>query len=201
MTTSLDENKADWTRSINYACMHFLRVVLWRQGAASNDIVDTLAVELAKKIEHLAEWCQEQRGDTKVLSRAISYLATHHDGPWKGPDWFVDSLHILIEIAVPNTGLDNTTAEFLVDMQRGISQSQQNAPTARESLRVTDEVARDVRVLQEAGCEYGLVSSLLDLNEAIFHGDVLTESQNGLLLTAAAAAPFARQERLFRKID
>ncbi|WP_211471516.1 hypothetical protein [Collimonas humicola] len=201
MTTSVDENKANWKRSINYACMHFLQEALRRQGAASNDIVDTLAAELTEKVWHLAEWCQEQRGDAEILSRAISYLTIHHDGPWKGPDWFVDALHILIEIAVPMTGMDETTAEFLMDMQRGISQSQQNAPTYRANLRVTDEVASDARMLQEAGCEYGIVSSLLDLNEAIFHGEVLTENQHDLLLTAATAAPFTRQERLSRKID
>jgi hypothetical protein len=69
------------------------------------------------------------------------------------------------------------------------------------ALRFTDEIAKDVRTLQDAGCEYGLVSSLLDMNEAIFHGESLSEHRRELLLTAATAAPFVRQERINRKID
>jgi hypothetical protein len=200
MAEPVAENETQWKRSIVFSCRQFLRTALWRQGAASNDIVDTLSDELAEKVSHLAGWCNEQRGDAEIVDRAIRYLTIHHDGPWKGVDWFVDSLSILVEIAVPNSGMDEDTAEFLADMQVGISQSQQTAPTAKEKLRITDEIAQDVRMLQEAGCEFGIVSALLDLSESIFHGEILTEEQNELLLTAATAAPFSRQERMSRKL-
>jgi hypothetical protein len=171
------------------------------QGAESNDLVETLANELTERVAYLAEWCDEQRGDATIVTRAIAYLETHHDGPWRGTDWFVHSLAMLIEIAVPNSGLDEGAAEFLSDMQEGIATSYESAPVRKSALRITDEIAKDVKTLQDAGCEYGLVSDILDMNEAMFHGETLSEVQRELLLVAATAAPFVRQERVIRNID
>ena len=66
---------------------------------------------------------------------------------------------------------------------------------------ITEAIAGEIKLLQEAGCEYGVVSDLLDLAEKVFHGENLDEFQKELLLTAATAAPFVRQERIQRKID
>ncbi|WP_429358684.1 hypothetical protein [Paraburkholderia sp. GAS32] len=142
----------------------------------------------------------EQRGDWEIVSRAIDYMAAIHDGPWQGRVWFENTLRVLLELAVPNTGLDESSAAFLNDVQRGVGQSFQSAPVAKSVLRVTDEVAAMVRTLTDAGCEYGLVSDLLDLCEEIFHGAVMSDTDRYTLLVAATAAPFARQERQARKI-
>nr|WP_023842380.1 hypothetical protein [Burkholderia sp. M701]BAO18837.1 hypothetical protein [Burkholderia sp. M701] len=188
-------------QGLYFACIRFLRVVLWRQGAASNDVVDSLAAELASIAERHVAWANEQRGDWKIVSRAIDYMAAIHDGPWQGKAWFENTLRVLMELAVPNTGLDETSAAFLSDIQRGVNESYQSTPIAKSELRVTDEVAAMVKTLTDAGCEYGLVSDLLDLCEEIFHGEPMSDGDRFTLLAAATAAPFARQERKDRKID
>ncbi|MBR8428832.1 MULTISPECIES: hypothetical protein [Burkholderia cepacia complex] len=176
-------------------------MVLWRQGSTSNDVVDSLAAELSSVAEGHAEWAIEQRGDWEIVSRAIDYMAATHDGPWQGRAWFENTLRVLVELAVPNTGLDESSAAFLNDIQRGVNQSFQSAPVAKSELRVTDEVAAMVGTLTDAGCEYGLVSDLLDLCEEVFHGEVMSDADRFTLLVAATAAPFVRQERKARKID
>ncbi|WP_124715401.1 hypothetical protein [Burkholderia stagnalis] len=195
------QGQRPWGRGLHYACLRFLRAVLWRQGAASNDVVDSLAIELALVAEDHAEWAMEQRGDWEIVSRAIDYMAAIHDGPWQGRSWFESTLRVLMELAVPNTGLDESSAAFLSDIQRGMNQSLQSAPIAKSEMRVTDEVAAMVKTFTDAGCEYGLVSDLLDLCEEIFHGEVMEDGDRFTLLVAATAAPFVRQERKARKID
>jgi hypothetical protein len=200
-TAASPQAQRPWGRGLYYACLRFLRVVPWRQGAASNDVVDSLAAELTLVAEEHAEWAIEQRGDWEIVSRAIDYMAAIHDGPWQGKAWFETTLRVLMELAVPNTGLDESSAAFLKDIQRGVGQSFQSAPVAKSELRVTDEVAVMVRTFTDAGCEYGLVSDLLDLCEEIFHGEVMSDTDRYTLLVAATAAPFVRQERQARKID
>jgi len=195
------ETQRPWGRGLHYACLRFLRAVLWRQGAASNDLVDSLAAELTSAAEEHAEWALEHRGDWEIVARGIDYMASIHDGPWQGAAWFRNTLQVLIQLAVPNVGLDEAAAAFLNDIQQGVAESYQSAPVAKSHLRVTDEVAEMVKTLTNAGCEYGLVSDILDLNEAIFHGEPMSESDRLFLLAAATAAPFVRRERKDRKID
>lgn len=200
-TASGPTTQRPWGRGLYYACLRFLRVVLWRQGAASNDLVDSLAAELTSVAEEHAEWAIEQRGDWEIVSRAIDYMAMKHDGPWQGKTWFENTLRVLMELAVPNSGIDESGAAFLTDIQRGVNESYQSAPVEKSQLRVTDEVAAKVKMFTDAGCEYGLVSDLLDLCEEIFRGEVMSEADRFTLLVAATAAPFVRQERKERNID
>jgi len=190
-----------WGQGLHYACIRFLRVVLWRQGAASNDLVDSLASELAAIAVPHAAWANERRGDWEIVSRAIDYMATKHDGPWQGRVWFETTLHALMELAVSNGGVDESGADFLIDIQRGANESYQSAPIAKSELRVTDEIAALVKTLTDAGCEYGVVSDLLDVCEATFHGEPMSETDRYYMLVAATAAPFVRHERRERKID
>lgn len=199
--TTASSQPKPWGRGLHYACIRFLRVVLWRQGAASNDVVDSLTSELTSIAEEHAEWAIEQRGDWEIVSRAIAYMAAIHDGPWQGKVWFENTLRTLMEVAVPNTGLDEDAAAFLIDLQRGANESYQRAPIAKSALRVTDEVASMVTTFTEAGCEYGLVSDLLDMCEGMFHGQPMADEDRYTLLVAATSAPFVRLERKKRKID
>ncbi|WP_143135051.1 hypothetical protein [Burkholderia ubonensis] len=203
MSDSQDSSIAQrpWGRGLNYACLRFLRVVLWRQGSASNDIVDSLATELTSIAEDHADWAFENRGDWQIVERAIDYKAAIHDGPWQGTLWFRSTLQALMELAVPNTGLDESAAAFLRDIQRGVGESYQAAPVRKSELRVTDEVAKMVKTLCDAGCEYGLVSDILDMSEVIFNGEAMSDADRYTLLVAAIAAPFVRQERKVRNID
>ena len=189
------------SRALRFACVRFLQVALWRQGASSNDIVDSMADDLALKVSHLAEWCDEQRQDADILTRAVDHLRIHHDGPWRGAEWFVNALTILIEIAVPNTGHDEMTVAFLRDLQVGIGQSIQQAPASRAETRITDDIARDIQRLKETAASNPLVADLLNLSEALLHGRSLDEEQSRLLLVAGTAAPFSRQNRSGRAVN
>ncbi len=200
-TAASDSERRPWGRGLYYACVRFLRVVLWRQGAASNDVVDSLAADLESIAEEHAVMAVDRRGDWTIVSRAIDYMAAKHDGPWQGKAWFKSTLRVLMELAVPNSGLDEAGAAFLVDVQRGVNESYQSAPVPKSQLRVTSEVAAMVKTFTDAGCEYGLVSDLLDLCEEIFHGEVMSEEDQFSLFVAATAAPFVRQERKERNID
>jgi len=143
----------------------------------------------------------EQRGDWEIVSRGIDYVVAIQDGPWQGRSWLESTLRVLMELAVPNTGLDESGAAFLSDIQRGMNQSLQSAPMPKSEMCVTDEVAAMVKTFTDSGCEYGFVSDLLDLCEEIFQGAVMKDANRFTLLVAAAAAPFVRQERKAPKID
>lgn len=188
-------NTDPWKNGLYYACLRFLRKVLWSQGAASSDLVETIARQLAKEADFHASWADEQRGDWRIVERAIDYLSNVHDGPWRGVEWFKQSLDLVIELSIPNGRLDELAASFLPDVQTGIGQSYQSSPVERSSLRLTDEAAKEVKTLVQAGCEYGLVSNLLDLTERFFHGDPLSEEDQRLLHVAATAASLTRVER------
>jgi len=68
-------------------------------------------------------------------------------------------------------------------------------------MRVEEEDAEVIKKLQEAGCEYGVVSDLLDLVERLQHGDPMNEESRRLWRVAAIAAPMTRTERRERGID
>lgn len=189
------QHKEPWESGLYYACLRFLRNVLWQQGAASADVVETIARQLAESADYHARWAEEQRGDWRIVERAIDYLSNVHEGPWRGVEWFKQSLDLVIELAIPNGGLDELAASFLPDVQAGIGQSYQSSPVERRSLRLSDEAAKEVKMLVEAGCQYGLVSDLLDLTEQIFHGEPLSDEDQRLLHVAATAASFTRVER------
>ncbi len=185
----------EWRRSVTFACVRFLQTALWRQGAASNDLVDSIAAELAEKASPWSSWCHDMRGNADIVTHAIAYLATKHDGPWRGVEWFDSALSQLIELAVPNGFVDDYATDFLREAQVGVSQALQNSPIAKQELRITDAMAHAANTLKTAGQEYGLVQDLIELAESIFHGDALSEQQTQLLLIAATAAPFSRIER------
>ncbi|WP_396334124.1 hypothetical protein [Burkholderia anthina] len=190
-----------WGKALHYACLRYLRVAFWGQSAATNDVIESQATELVSIATDHAHWALEQRGDWEVVLRAIDYMAATHDGPWQGRAAFETKLQILIELAVPNTCLDEAGAAFLSDIQQGVGIAYQSAPIDKSKIRVTDEVADMVKLLTEAACEFGLVMNLLELCENTFHGEVMTDMDHLVTLAAATAAPFARAERKERKID
>jgi hypothetical protein len=134
-------------------------------------------------------------GDWEIVKRAIDYLGNIQDGPWQGVEWFRSTLHVVMELAVPNIGLNADAATFLPDLQRGIAQSFQAAPVERRVMQLSDEDVSHVVTLQEAGKEYGLVSDLLDVCEKISLGEPLAEEDHWILKLASSAAPFTRVAR------
>ena len=185
------------------ACKAVAREVLWRNGAASNDVVETLAGKFLAIAEEHQDFVRGQRETDVVIAHAVRYIAHAHAIPPSGTDtkWFRDSLAVLMELAVPNRGLDEGAARFLPYVQEGIRESLADVPVSRNSMRIEDEDAANIRRMQEAGTEHGVASDLLDLIEKLFHGDPLTEEDQRFFHLAAVAAPMTRQARIANGMD
>ncbi|NPT44859.1 hypothetical protein GNZ12_26790 [Paraburkholderia sp. 1N] len=181
---------------LHRACIAVARNVLWRNGATSSDIVETLARKFQAIAEEHQDFVRKQREHDDVIADAVEYIGHVHALP-TGTDteWFRHQLAALIEIAVPNTGLSEDAAKLLPHLQEGIRESQADVPVQRSALRMEDEEAKEIRRLEEAGVEHGAVSDLLDLVEKLYHGDPLDDRDKRLFQLAALAAPMTRQAR------
>ncbi|WP_313818687.1 hypothetical protein [Cupriavidus sp.] len=189
------ETASPYERTIHYACVRFVRQVLWGDVAGTSDILQTITADLSKIAAHYAEYAIERRGDAGVIERAIAYMASIHDGPWRGKEWFDTTLAVLTELAIPNTGLENDGAAFLLDVRRGVSEAYEAAPLPKSELRITDDKAEGIKRFVAAAQEHGYVMDLLNIAERIFHGEHLSKGKRDLLHAAAVAAPMARLVR------
>ena len=63
--------------------------------------------------------------DLSLISRAVRYLANTHAMPPMDDDtsWFRNMLQAVLEIARPNTGIEEENKQFLRDMRRGIGEA------------------------------------------------------------------------------
>jgi len=63
--------------------------------------------------------------DLPLITRAVRYVGQVHALPAMDDDtgWFYDMLRVVLEIARPNTGVEEDNKEFLRDMLQGIEQS------------------------------------------------------------------------------
>lgn len=194
--TDADSSSRD---TLSAACADLARQVLWRSGAASSDVVETLAsayYDVAQTYRGMFGSVPE-RNDDAVIERAVQYLAHVHATPLMVTDtqWFDTALGVLLELAAPNTPLDESAAQLLPDLQQGIAEALAQVPVPREQLRLDDEDARAIKTFEQAGTEHERVSQLLDMAERVFHGEPLDSSDAGLLRVAAIAAPLVRQAR------
>ena len=66
--------------------------------------------------------------DAALVARAVHYLNCTYAMPPLGEDtqWFGTALEVVLEIARPNTGLNDEAKPFLTDMMDGINQSAQD---------------------------------------------------------------------------
>ncbi|MBN9472405.1 MAG: hypothetical protein J0H72_00060 [Burkholderiales bacterium] len=185
------------------ACKAVARQVLWRNGTASNDVVETLAGKYLVVAEEHQDFVRKQRETDMVIAHAVRYIAHVHAIPLVGTeiDWFRGTLAVLMELAVRNTVLDEEAAQFLVDVQEGIREAVADVPVPRSATRIEDEDANDIRRMQDAGIEHGVASDLLDLVEKLFYGDPLTQEDRRFFRIAAVAAPMTRQTRVTNGID
>lgn len=196
MTKLIDQNLFE-------ACKTVARQVLWKNGAASGDVAETLAQKFLAIAEEHQDFVRQQRETDDVIALAVYYIAHVHAIPPYGTDtdWFHDILTTLIEVAVPNSILNEESAALLPCLQQGIAESLASAPVSRQKLRIEDKDAETVSRLQDAGKDYGIASDLLDLIEKIYHGDQLSEEDQRFLYVAAVAAPLTRQARIDQGID
>jgi hypothetical protein len=60
-----------------------------------------------------------------LITRAVRYLAKVHAIPPmdENTSWFYDMLRVALEIARPNTGVNDENKQFLKDMLYGIADS------------------------------------------------------------------------------
>lgn len=179
------------------ACLHLARQVLWKTTGASTDVTETLAGKFLDIAEDHQDLVRQVRENDHVIEHAVRYLADVHAIPPMGTDtsWFRDSLEVLIELAVPNRGLTPEAAKLMPCLQQGIAESLADVPVSRSEVRIEDEDAQLLEFLQEAGCQYGCVSDLLDLIERLYHGDPLADEDRRFMMLAAMAAPLTRNAR------
>lgn len=182
---------------LELACREVARQVLWQNGAASTDVVETLAVKFLAIAEEHQDFVRRQRESDDVIAHAVQYMAHVHAIPPSGTDttWFRHTLSTLMELAVPNTGLTAEASRFLPCAQEGIRESLADVPVSRRSTRIEDEDAKMLKRMQDAGVEHGVASDLLDLLERLYHGDPLGEEDQRFFYLSSVAAPLTRTER------
>ena len=185
------------------ACAHLARQVLYRNGSESKDVVETLAEKFLVICEQHQNHVRRNRESDDVLENAVWYLAEVHAIPPMGTSttWFSEAMTVLVELSVPNTELSARAAKVMPQIQEGIAQALSNAPMSKEEFRLEDAEAKDVKLFELAGKEYGRVSDLLDLMQRLYHGDPLDSESKRLFHVAALAAPLTRRARIESGID
>lgn len=182
---------------LEWACREVAREVLWKNGASSTDVVETLGSKFLDVAKGHQNFVRQQRESDDVIANAVRYIARVHAVPLSGTDtrWFADALQVLIEIAVPNAGLTEESAAFLSNVQEGIRESLAGIPVSRTVTRIDEDDAETLQRMRDAGVEHGVASSLLDLLEKLYHGDPLAEEDQRMFYLASIAAPLTRHER------
>lgn len=187
----------DFSHPLGRSCLAVAREVLRQNGTASSDLVETLAARFLVLAKDHQDFVRQQRETDDVIAHAVSYIAHVHANPSRGTDtgWFRDILAALIELAVPNAGLDEDAARLLPDLQYGLRQSLSDVPVSRAAFRIEDKEAVELQRMQEAGVEHGVASDLLDVMERLYYGDPLSPEDQRYLALAAIAAPLTRGAR------
>lgn len=185
------------TSDLERACREVARAVLWTNGAASADLVETLALKFLAIAEEHQDFVRQQRESDEVIANAVRYIAHVHAIPPSGTDttWFRDTLAVLMELAVPNMGLDEAAGKFLPNLQEGVRESIAQVPMPRTVTRIEDDDAETLERMENAGVEHGVASDLLDLLERLYHGDPLSPEDQRMFYLAAVAAPLTRNAR------
>lgn len=79
------------------SCIAVAREVLWKNGAASSDVVETLAQKFLAIAEDHQDFVRRQRETDDVIAHAVQYIAHVHAIPPAGTDtaWFHQTLSVL----------------------------------------------------------------------------------------------------------
>jgi hypothetical protein len=108
---------------LRQACLDVARITRWARKPVDSAEITVLVhklYEIAKE-----QLSPELKIDLPPITRAVRYLGQVHAIPPMDDDtgWFHDMLRVVLEIARPNTGVDEENEEFLRDMLQGIEQS------------------------------------------------------------------------------
>jgi hypothetical protein len=115
--------------------------------------------------------------------------------------WFSQAMSLLLELAVPNTGLTANSFKLIPQLQEGMAQTMADAPMSSTEMRLEDSETKIIKMFEAAGSEYGQVSDLLDLVERLYHADPLDAEIKRYFAVAAFAAPLVRRARIELGID
>jgi hypothetical protein len=104
------------------ACFELARTAKWTQRPIDSAEITALA-ERFRTIA-ASRVCPELNIDVPLLTRAVRYIGQAHGMPM-GDDtaWFSHMLHALIEVARPNSCLEESGKDFLEDMIEGITET------------------------------------------------------------------------------
>ena len=185
------------------ACVHLAKQVLYGNGADSKDVVETLAAKFLSICEEHQDWVRRNRESDDVIENAVWYLAHVHAIPPMRTDtsWFSQAMRLLLELAVPNTGLTADSFKLIPQLQEGMAQTMADAPISSTEVRLEDSETKIIKMFEVAGSEYGRVSELLDLVERLYHADPLDTELKRFFVVAALAAPLVRRARIESGID
>jgi hypothetical protein len=110
---------------LEQACFELARTAKWARKPVDIEDIRALAahfVEIAKSHVFISDTL---RIETPIITRAIRYLTQAHGMPMSDDTaWFSNMLTALLEVARPNSGLDEEGRAFLKDMREGIEASQ-----------------------------------------------------------------------------
>jgi hypothetical protein len=108
---------------LQQACFDLARITKWAKKPVDAAKIQAFAEQIATIAR---EQVSEPLGiDIPLITRAVRYLANAHAIPPMDEDtrWFYDMLRVVLEIARPNTGIDEENKAFLRDMLNGIQES------------------------------------------------------------------------------
>src|SRR6266508_2085904 len=108
---------------LRQACFELARITKWDLKP-----VDTAAIQVLSDRFYQIAKDQENADldiDLALITRAVRYLANVHAIPPmdENTSWFYDMLRVVLEIARPNTGVNDENKQFLKDMLYGIADS------------------------------------------------------------------------------
>ena len=110
------------TEELQNACFRVARTTKWSRKP-------TDAAEITAVADKFFEIAKQQVSpaleiDIPLITRAVRYLGQVHAMPPMDDNtaWFSEMLRAVLEIARPNTGVDEENKAFLRDMREGIDQ-------------------------------------------------------------------------------
>jgi hypothetical protein len=111
------------SQELETACLEMARVVKWvRKPIPVSDLTNFSTQLVTISGAFVSE---ELEIDEPLIARAVRYLANVHAMPVMDEDtrWFSEMLRAVLEIARPNTMVDDDNKEFLRDLLQGIERS------------------------------------------------------------------------------
>jgi hypothetical protein len=111
------------SEELRQACFDVARTTKWSRKPVDSAEITALADKLYEIAK--GQVSPELEIDLPLITRAVRYLAHVHAMPPMADDtgWFTEMLRAVLEIARPNSVLDEDDKEFLRDLQYGIEKS------------------------------------------------------------------------------